>query len=85
MEFTDKVGIGFGLLGKVSEGTSYAIDLRKLIDDRWLPVKAETTMRMRQLLVTKTNEKYTVEYGNYRKFSTDSRILSTEPVVDRQK
>jgi hypothetical protein len=85
MEFTDNISIGFGLVGKVSQGTSYAMDLRKLIDDRWLPVRAETTIRLRQLLVTKTNEKYIVEYGNYRKFSTDSRILSTEPVVDRQK
>jgi hypothetical protein len=61
------------------------MDLRKLIDGQWLPVKAETTVKMRQLLVTQTNEKYTVEYENYRKFSTDSRILSTEPVADRQK
>jgi hypothetical protein len=80
IEFTENVNFGFGLVGKVSEGTSYSMDLRKLIDDRWLPVKAETTLRMRQLLLMKTNEKYTVEYGNYRKFSTDSRILSSEPV-----
>jgi len=85
MEFTENVSIGFGLIGKVSQGTAYSMDLQKLIDDRWLPVKAETTMRMRQLMVTKTNEKYTVEYGDYRKFSTDSRILSSEPVADRTK
>jgi hypothetical protein len=83
MEFTDNVSVGFGLVGKISTGTSYVMDLRKLIDDRWLPVRAETMIRMRQLLVTKTNEKYTVEYGNYRKFSTDSKIISSEPVGDR--
>ena len=54
------------------------MDLRKLIDGLWLPVKAETTLKMRQLLVTKTNEKYTAEYSNYRKFSTDSKIISSE-------
>ena len=59
------------------------MDLRKLIDGLWLPVKAETTMKMRQLLVTKTDEKYTAEYSNYRKFSTDSKIISSEPVADR--
>jgi hypothetical protein len=70
-EFMDNVTAGFGLLGKVSAGTSYFMDLKKQIDDRWLPVKAETVLNMRALLVMKTNQKYTYEYSNYRKFSTD--------------
>jgi hypothetical protein len=73
-EFTENVSSGFGLLGKVSAGTSYSMDLSKQIDDRWLPVKAETRVKMRALLVMKTNQKYTYEYTNYRKFSTDVRI-----------
>ena len=78
MEFTENVNVGFGLAGKVSKGTSYSMDLLKLIDGMWLRVKAETTLKMRQLLVTKTNEKFTAEYSNYRKFSTDSKIISSE-------
>jgi len=70
-EFTENVSAGFGVLGKVSAGTSYFMDLSKQIDDRWLPVKAETVLNMRALLVMKTNQKYTYEYSNYRKFSTD--------------
>jgi hypothetical protein len=34
-------------------------------------VRAETLIKMRALLLMKTNEKYTVEYSNYRKFTTD--------------
>jgi hypothetical protein len=73
-EFTHNVTAGFGLLGKVAAGTSYFMELRKDIDDQWLPIKAETLIKMRSLLVMKTNEKYTVEYSNYRKFSTDTLI-----------
>jgi hypothetical protein len=71
VEFTDNVTAGFGLLGKVSAGTSYFMDLSKQIDDRWLPVKAETVIKMRALLLMKTNQRNTYEYSNYRQFSTD--------------
>jgi len=73
-EFADNVNAGFGLLGKVSAGTSYFMELRKEIDNQWLPVSAETEIKMKSLLVMKTNEKYSVQYSNYRKFSTDVLI-----------
>jgi hypothetical protein len=38
-------------------------------------IKAETVVKMRALLLMKTDEKYTVEYSNYRKFSTDVNIV----------
>jgi hypothetical protein len=71
MEFMDDVSMGFGMLGKVSAGSTYVMELAKQIDDSWLPAKAETVLRMRQLLVIKTNQKYTYRYSSYRKFSTD--------------
>jgi hypothetical protein len=74
-EFAENVTAGFGLLGNVSAGTTYAMDLSKEIDDRWLPVKAQTRLKMRALLVMKTNQEYIYEYSNYRKFSTDVRVL----------
>jgi hypothetical protein len=79
LEFTDNVTAGFGLVGKVSAGTSYFMDLRKQIDDEWLPAKAETVLKSRALLVMKTNEKYTVEYDDYRKFSTEVLIRVVGP------
>jgi hypothetical protein len=79
MEFTNDVSSGFGVLGKVSAGTSYSMDLRKQIDDRWLPTRAETVIKMRSLLVMKTNEKYTAEYSNYRKFTTDILLRVVGP------
>jgi|SRR5688572_8594181 len=79
MEFTQNVNSGFGLAGKVSAGTSYFMDLEKQIDEQWLPAKAETVMKSRALLVLKTNEKYTVEYSNYRKFTTDVLIRVVGP------
>jgi hypothetical protein len=74
LEFMNDVTAGFGLLGRVSAGTRYSMDLGKQIGDQWLPVKAETVIKMRQLLVMKTDQKYTYEYGNYRKFSTEVRF-----------
>jgi len=79
LEFTTNVSSGFGLVGKVSAGTSYSMDLQKQVDDQWLPAKAETVMKSRSLLVMKTNEKYTAEYTNYRKFSTDVLIRVVGP------
>ena len=79
MEFKDDVTAGLGLLGRVYAGTTYFMDLKKGIDDRWLPAKAETLLRMRQGLVVKTNQRYTYEYDHYRKFTTHVKILETHP------
>jgi hypothetical protein len=54
------------------------MELKKAIDDRWLPTKAETFLRMKQGLFVKTNQRYTYEYGNYRKFSTDVKLKVLE-------
>ena len=73
IEFTEDVSAGFGVIGKVYKGSRYRMELAKQIDNLWLPVLAETVLRMRTL-VTRTNEKYTAEYSNYRKFSTNAEI-----------
>ena len=74
-EFIENVTAGFGLIGKVSAGSSYSMDLSKQIEGQWLPARAETVLKMRALLVMKTNQRYIYEWGNYRKFSTDVRVL----------
>jgi hypothetical protein len=79
IQFKDDVTAGFGLFGRVYAGSSYFMDLKKGIDDRWLPAKAETILRMRQGLVVKTNQKYTYEYDNYRRFTTDVKIPERDP------
>jgi len=74
-EFIENVTAGFGLIGKVSAGSSYSMDLSKQIEGQWLPARAETVLKIRALLVMKTNQRYIYEWGNYRKFSTDVRVL----------
>jgi hypothetical protein len=75
VEFKEDVTAGLGLFGRVYAGTTYFMELKKGIDDKWLPRKAETLLRMRQGLVVKTDQRYTYEYDNYRKFTTDVKIL----------
>jgi hypothetical protein len=79
LEFIEDVSSAFGLLGKVYRGSRYRMELAKQIDGLWLPVLAETTLRMRQL-VSKSNQTYTVRYSNYRKFSSEVKIL--DPAVN---
>jgi hypothetical protein len=79
IQFKDDVTAGFGLFGRVYAGSSYFMDLKKRIDDRWLPAKAETMLRMRQGLLVKTNQRYTYEYDNYRRFTTDVKTLERDP------
>lgn len=56
IEFTEDVSAGFGVVGKVYKGSRYRMELAKQVDNLWLPVLAETILRMRTL-VMKTNEK----------------------------
>jgi hypothetical protein len=75
LEFTKDVSGGLGLLGKVYQGTRYSMELAKQYEDRWLPKRAETDLRQR-ILLFKEHETFTVEFGNYREFSTDVKIGS---------
>ena len=74
IEFVDDVSAALGLVGKVYKGSRYYMELSKQIDDLWLPSRAETELRQR-ILFFKEHETFTVEFGGYRKFSTEARIV----------
>ena len=74
-EFISDVSGGLGLLGKVYKGTRYSMELAKQFEDRWLPKRAETELRQR-ILLSKEHETFTVEFGNYKEFSTEVKIGS---------
>jgi hypothetical protein len=75
--FTDDVGVGLGLGGKVYKGTRYSMELAKQLDNLWLPVQAETELRQR-LLLFKERETFTVKFGNYKKFETNVKFQVTD-------
>jgi hypothetical protein len=81
IEFIEDVSAGFGIVGKVYKGTRYYMELAKQIDDLWLPTRAETDLRQR-ILFFKEHETFTVDFGNYRKFSTDARIIGSSVSSD---
>jgi hypothetical protein len=73
IEFLEDVASGFGLLGRVYAGTRYYMELAKQIDGLWLPSRAETELHKR-VLFSKSRERFTVVFRNYRAFSVDVKI-----------
>ena len=55
----------------------YTMELAKQIDDQWLPRRAETRLCQR-VFTAKGSEQFTVEFGNYRKFSESADFKVVE-------
>jgi hypothetical protein len=63
--------IGLGTLGSINRGTAYSMELAKQVQGFWLPKRAETDWHVRKLVVS-SHERFTVDFGNYRRFTVDS-------------
>ena len=55
---------------------------RALFWDEFMSTFESSKSHRRPVFVMKTNEKYTAEYGNYRKFTTDVLIRVVGPEID---
>ena len=73
IEFVKNVGAAFGIVGKVYKGTRYYMELAKQFEGQWLPARAKTELRMRTLFF-KEHETFTVDFDNYRRFSSEVNI-----------
>ena len=71
-EVIDQIKIGAGLLAKLQKGSTLALELLKLNDEIWLPVKFEMLLNGRLLLLKGLNMRIVVEFSEHKKFNVDT-------------
>ena len=71
-EVIDQIKIGAGLLAKLQKGSTLGIELRKINDEIWLPVKFEMSLNGRLLLLKGLNMRIIVEFSEHKKFNVDT-------------
>lgn len=72
----DTVSFGW-ILARLSPGSSFRLEQKKLNDEIWLPSRETIKINARLALLKKFNEEIEIRYSGYRKFSTESRIVNT--------
>ena len=77
-ETTDTISFGL-FLARLGRGSSFRFEQRRINDEVWLPAHAEIAIDGRLALIKRVRAGIDIRYSNYRKFQTDSRIVSTTP------
>ena len=71
--------VGF-VLARLSRGTSFRFEQRRVNDEVWLPSHLDIALDARIGLLKRFHAGVEITYSNYKKFQTDSRIVSTESI-----
>jgi hypothetical protein len=71
-EVIDQIKIGAGLLAKLQKGSTLTLELLKINDEIWLPVKFEMLLNGRLLLLKGLNMRIVVEFSEHKKFNVDT-------------
>jgi hypothetical protein len=71
-EVIDQIKIGAGLLAKLQKGSTLALEMLKINDEIWLPVKFEMLLNGRLLLLKGLNMRIIVEFFEHKKFNVDT-------------
>jgi hypothetical protein len=79
VEAIDTVGIGLGLLARVSKGARIAFERRKVNGEVWLPASASYSFNARVALLKMMRRDATLEFSNYRKFTVDTSATFAPP------
>ena len=82
LEFELKEDIG-NFIGKLYKGSQFSIDLKKAIDNRYLPSVWSVRMNQR-MLTSKGAEETEVRYFNYRKFGSTVTLVFGDVEVPGQ-
>lgn len=82
--FLESFKIGAGLVINIRKGTSFALELKKINDEVWLPVSLDGQGAARALLFYNFNGNFHVAYSDYRKYRTSSRIIPTGSSADAE-
>ncbi len=76
-ETTDTISFGL-FLARLAPGSSFRFEQRRVNDEVWLPSHGVVTLEGRLALVKKMRAVVEITYANYKKFQTDSKVLSTD-------
>ena len=70
----------FGVfLVKILEGTRVEFEQVRINDEVWLPARVHARLEGKLGLIKRARYEYDVLYSNYRRFSTDSRLVAASP------
>jgi hypothetical protein len=75
--FTDSAKVGAGLVGSVEKGSSFVFEQAKVNNEVWLPTYDEVHVAGR-LLVLKFKANQVDRYTDWRKFHTESKIITAQ-------
>lgn len=78
-ETTDTISFGW-FLARLAKGGLIRFEQQRVNDEVWLPSHAEIAIEGRLGLVKKVRAGVELSYTNYRKFQTDSKVVSTEAI-----
>lgn len=79
-EVIDTVSFGFMLL-RLHPGTRLTFEQRRMHDDVWLPLRASVRGFARLALIKKFDIEIDTRWENYRRFSSDSRVVETSELA----
>lgn len=76
-ETTDTISFGL-FLARLGPGSVLGFEQQRVNDEVWLPARAHFKLDARLALLKKLRAEIQIDYRNYRKFSTDSKITIIE-------
>lgn len=79
----DSFNIGGGLVAKLKKGASFTLEQERVNDEIWLPSVADINLSVRVLLVKGVEVNQVVRSYDYRKFSTEVKDASVDPIKQR--
>jgi hypothetical protein len=82
-ETIDTIAIGW-VLARLAGGTKISFQQTRVSGDVWLPSHVSSRIDARVALFKKLRAEVDVRYSNYRKFTTDSRVLPGEEAAGRR-
>jgi hypothetical protein len=74
MEAIDDINIGWGLLGRVHEGSKFTFRRTKVNNEIWLPAEAKFEASGRTLLFRKFQLFTVTSYSDYKKFNVETSV-----------
>jgi hypothetical protein len=81
--FVNNFKVGGGLLVNIQKGLTFSLQQVRINDEVWLPARIEGHGSARALLLFHFNGEMIVENSDYRKFKTDSTIVSAGTAAEK--
>lgn len=79
-ETIDTISFG-GVVARLAQGARIHFEQTRVNDEVWLPVRAEVAASARLLLVRRMGGESEITFSGYRKFQSDSRVVSTTEIA----